>query len=367
LFVNGNVEILSGSSYSGSGARLFDIPRAALTPDALLSTEIKSGSVTASVSPQFGFKVLSAESGSQFTGSLFVSGGISLASGSAYSGSGRLLFDIPLSALANLDLSKIFSGSATASISPDRGFEVFAATSNFSGSVSASVFSGSGAGLTDIPFSALSEELKRIASGSVTASVSPDDGFRVISIDSGSQFSGSLFVSGGYIRVETGSFFSGSGAGLSNIPRSALTLDALISTEIKSGSVTASVSPNEGFKVISLESGSQFTGSLFVTGGYIRVETGSFFSGSGAGLSDIPESALSFKINRIASGSATASISPDYGLRVNTFSTISGSFIVSSSARELAYYDIDTVFNVTNAGSSAYNISNRLVSGSNPT
>jgi len=106
---------------------------------------------------------------------------------------------------------------------------------------------------------------------------------------------------------------------------------------------------------------------LFVTGGYIRVETGSFFSGSGAGLSDIPESALSFKINRIASGSVTASISPDYGLRVNTFSTISGSFIASSSARPIPNYEIDTTFIVTNEGSGLYNISNRLVSGSNPT
>ncbi|NDC22457.1 hypothetical protein EBZ57_03780, partial [bacterium] len=145
-----------------------------------------------------------------------------------------------------------------------------------------------------------------------------------------------------------------------------MTEEALISTEIKSGSVTASVSPNFGFRVISIESGSQFSGSLFVSGGYIRVETGSFFSGSGAGLFDIPESALSFKINRIASGSATASISPDYGLRVNTFSTISGSFIASSSARPIPNYDIDKVFIVTNDGSGLYNISNGLVSGSNP-
>jgi hypothetical protein len=361
LFVSGNIVIPTGSGFfSGSGAGLTNIPRSALTPDALLSTEIKSGSVTASVSPEFGFRVESLESGSQFTGSLFISGaGVFLNSGS-FSGSGKNLFDIPISALSNLDTSKIFSGSATASISPNRGFEVFARTSNFSGSISASVFSGSGAGLTDIPFSALSQELFRIASGSVTASASPNFGFRVTSFQSGSDFSGS-------IRIDSSSFIYSEGTYLRNIPRNALTEEALISTEIKSGSVTASVSPNFGFRVISAESGSQFTGSLFVTGGYIRVETGSFFSGSGAGLSDIPESALSFKINRIASGSVTASISPDYGLRVNTFSTISGSFIVSSSIREIPNYDLDTIFNVTNAESSVYNISNRLVSGSNPT
>jgi hypothetical protein len=53
------------------------------------------------------------------------------------------LFDIPISALSNLDTSKIFSGSVTASVSPNRGFEVFAATSKFSGSISASRSSSS--------------------------------------------------------------------------------------------------------------------------------------------------------------------------------------------------------------------------------
>ena len=367
--VSGSVEISSGSSFSGSGERLFNIPRTALTPDALLTTFIASGSVTASVAPNVGFDVKSSLLGSRFSGSIYANNGINLMSGS-YSGSGRQLFDIPRSAISDLDTSKIFSGSATASISPNRGFEVFAATAKFSSSISASVFSGSGAGLTDIPFSALSQELFRIVSGSVTASVSPGDGFRVISLNSGSQFTGSLFVTGGYIRVATGSFFSGSGAGLLNIPRSALNDDALTATEIKSGSVTASVSPNFGFRVESALSGSQFTGSLFVTGGYIRVATGSFFSGSGKGLLDIPRSALSpdaLLSTFIASGSVTASVAPNTGFVVNSYSTISGSFIVSSSARALLPADIDTIFNVTNDGVSAYNISNRLVSGSNPT
>jgi hypothetical protein len=208
---------------------------------------IASGSATASVANGDTFVVTSPVSGSQFTGSIFVSGSsIELYSGS-YSGSGARLFDIPLSALSDLDLSKIFSGSVTASVSPDRGFEVFAEVSNFSGSVSASVFSGSGAGLTDIPFSALSEELKRIASGSVTASVSPNFGFIVESFESGSSFSGSVLI-------DSSSFIFSEGTYLRNIPRSALTQDPLLSVEIKSGSVTASVSPDEGFKVTSIES-----------------------------------------------------------------------------------------------------------------
>ncbi len=371
LIVSGNIELLSGSSYSGSGARLFNIPRTALTPDALLTTEIKSGSVTASVSPNIGFVVTSVASGSQFSGSLFVSGaGIFLRSGS-FSGSGKNLFDIPLSAISDLDTSKIFSGSVTASVSPNFGFVVtspiigskFTGSLFVSGNISASLYRGDGSGLFNIPFSALSEELKRIASGSVTASVSPNDGFRVISLESGSQFTGSLFVSGGNIRVATGSFFSGSGAGLSNIPRNALTEDALTSFEIKSGSVTASVSPNFGFKVQSATSGSQFTGSLKISGS-ITLNSGSAYSGSGRNLFDIPESALAFRLNRIFSGSATASISPDRGFEVNVFSTISGSFIVSSSAREIASSSLDTVFNVVNDGSNAYWFSG-AASGSN--
>ena len=277
-----------------------------------------------------------------------------------------------------MDVSKIFSGSVTASVSPNFGFVVTSMTSGstFSGSISvlgggrfttsvtASMFTGSGKGLFDIPFSALSEELKRIASGSVTASVSPDEGFKIISIESGSQFTGSLFVTGGYIRVATGSFFSGSGAGLNNIPRNALTEDALTSFEIKSGSVTASVSPNFGFRVQSAGSGSQFTGSLKISGS-ITLNSGSAYSGSGRNLFDIPESALAFRLNRIFSGSATASISPDRGFEVNVFSTISGSFIVSSSAREVASSSLNTVFDVVNDGSNAYWFSG-AASGSNP-
>ena len=323
LFVSGGIELSSGSSYSGSGARLFDIPRSALTQDALISTEIKSGSVTASVSPDTGFLVTSIVSGSTFSGSVAVVGNVTIPTGSGFfSGSGAGLSDIPRSALTAdaLLTTEIKSGSVTASVSPDRGFVVESVESGsrflgnvaVSGSVSASFFIGDGSQLFNIP--ALTATL--ISSGSVTASVSPDLGFVVTSVEFGSTFSGSLFVSGGNIQVETGSFFSGSGAGLKDIPRSALTQDALISTEIKSGSVTASVSPDSGFVVTSVASGSTFSGSLFVSGG-VQITTGSFFSGSGKGLFEIPQSALAFEINKIASGSATASIAPDTGFVVN--------------------------------------------------
>jgi hypothetical protein len=123
--------------------------------------------------------------------------------------------------------------------------------------------------------------IAEIATGSITASVTPQGGFIVTSIVSGSTFSGSVFLS-------SGSFFSGSGRDLFDIPFSNLTGDAF---QIVSGSVTASVSPNIGFVVTSKDSGSQFTGSLFVSGG-ISLGSGSVFSGSGANLFDIPKAAL---------------------------------------------------------------------------
>jgi len=399
IFVSGSlgIELASGSSYSGSGARLFNIPRTALAPDALFSEKIVSGSVTASVSPNFGFVVTSIETGSTFYGEVRV------ITGSSFSGSGRKLFDIPVAALSDLDTSKIFSGSATASISPDKGFLVNTGVtvrdylivtgstdlkSNlvvtgslvvnqsalFKSGISSSVFSGSGRGLTDIPFSALSQELFRIASGSVTASALPNRGFIVESGLLGSQLTGSVSISGslfafGNIELQSGSAFSGSGRNLFDIPESAL---SFAPNKIASGSVTASVSPLFGFKVQSFDSGSEFTGSVDITGsllvrGDVTSTSGSYFIGDGRYLSNITLANLAIDSTKIFSGSATASISPNEGFEVNVHSRFDGSFIVSSSARPLPNELIDNIIYVTNDGSSAYVVSNGNVSGSNAT
>ena len=72
--------------------------------------------------------------------------------------------------------------------------------------------------------------------------------------------SGSLIVGlsgSGFIQAASGSFFSGSGENLFNIPRSALVEDALLSNLITTGSVTASVSTdidvNHPFMAIQLD------------------------------------------------------------------------------------------------------------------
>ena len=352
LFVSGTVQLNSGSKFSGSGEDLFDIPRSALTEDALLSTFIRSGSVTASVTPDDGFIVNSIESGSTFFGD------IKLISGSVFSGSGRDLFDIPRSALTeDADISNLIqTGSVSASVSTDGFFRVFgtgSVTTELSGSLfisgavqlnSGSKYSGSGENLFDIPLVALSTEAQEainaaksiaagiLATGSVTASVDPIEGFVVTSVESGSLFSGS-------VRLSSGSVFSGSGAELFDIPKSALVEDALLSNLITTGSVSASVSPDGVFKVFGTGSvKSEFTGSVFITETLnvpkiIADElTGSFsgsFRGDGSELNNIPLSALSEDAFKIASGSATASISPNLGFVVNTSSSIQGDLSVS--------------------------------------
>jgi len=393
-----NVSEVTGSSFSGSftgsffgdGRNLFNLPEA---------TKLATGSITASVSPQFGFKVESIGTGSQFTGSvdisgsLFInpySGSIKLATGSVYYGEGKYLREIPRSALTEdaLISTEIKSGSVTASVAPNFGFKVesVASGSRITGSVfitgsmiitaasgalilgSSSAYFGEGTYLRNIPRNALTEDAlisTEIKSGSVTASVSPNFGFVVTSPASGSKFTGSLFVTGGIVQLAVGSFYSGSGQGLFNIPLSALAEEVVAATRIQTGSVTASVSPERGFQVISVASGSQFTGSLFVTGSGIELSSGSF-SGSGFRLFNIPKTAISdLDTSLIFSGSYTASINPDFGFRVNTRSTVSGSFVVSSSAEPLSTSSIPNYFYVTNIGASSYNFDG-AASGQDP-
>ena len=71
-----------------------------------------------------------------------------------------------------------------------------------------------------------------------------------------------------------------------------------------------------------------FSGSALLSGLFTGSFTGSF-SGDGSLLTNIP----AVVAPKIASGSATASISPDKGLAVNTFTTINGNLTVTGSAR----------------------------------
>ena len=296
LIVTDGVSIDSGSTFSGSGADLFDIPFTALSQeaiDALISTEIKSGSVTASVTPETGFVVTSADSGSTFTGSIDVTGSLVVSN--------------------DITTNNLNAGIVTAD--------------EFSGSFSGS-FEGDGSGLTNIQLANLSLEINKITSGSVTASVDPFEGFVVTSLDSGSTFTGSVDVSGSLTVV--GGIITGDGSGITNIDLANLSIDA---SSIFTGSVTASVKEDGRFIVEDSTNGvkSEFSGSIFVSESVIARA----FIGDGSQITNVQAAASP----KIASGSATASVASGDFFIVNagSGSQFTGSVDISGSISASLY------------------------------
>lgn len=123
----------------------------------------------------------------------------------------------------------------------------------------------------------------------------------------------------------------------------------IIPTSITADSnVTATITfsvPTAGTAVASIGgfSGSAptvFSASYAETASFAQSGNGSFsgsfsgsFQGDGSGLTNIPASGITgLNLSRIASGSVTASISPDLGFTVNTDTQITGSLSISSSA-----------------------------------
>src|SRR6056300_306845 len=221
------LEELTGSfsgSFAGDGSQLNNLPDV---------ERLRSGSASASIAPNTGFLV---NVSSSFDGDMDVDGDIRV--------TGDLLVDNRIVAreiLVEIISSSIIFSTGSNKFGDDlNDLQEFTGSVNITGSMTlgpGTFYSGSGAGLFDIPFSAITDDSPRIASGSVTASVSPNKGFIIDSFESGSGFSGSIFI-------DSSSFIYAEGDFLRNIPRTALTEDALISTFIASGSVTASVDPD---------------------------------------------------------------------------------------------------------------------------
>lgn len=253
--------------------------------------------------------------------------------------------------------SSIFSGSVTVigtltvtgsntfiNIGPAR----FTGSVDISGSLSAitssaQYFSGSGAGLSNIPASAISGlniSTFRISSGSISASVQPGATSFIVNNGASNLFTVSnsglgTFANGltvnnaatnlnAGLNVSTGNTVINSpviqligAATLNGQPITTagdLTLD-----RIKSGVVTASVSA--GADSFTLESAGT---TLF------KVSNAGVLSGSGANLFNIPASGIvGLNLSQIASGSFTASIA-NSKFRVNTNSEITGSLIVTA-------------------------------------
>ena len=92
----------------------------------------------------------------------------------------------------------------------------------------------------------------------------------------------------------------------------------------------------------------KMSGSAQVTG---SLNTSGIITGDGSGLTNIPASGIvGLNLSQIASGSATASISPDKGLVINTDTKITGSLLVSGSSVEFKSSG-GTVFSIAETGS----------------
>ena len=290
-----------------------------------------------------------------------------------------------VSPFLNVNGSTIITGSLIVSGSNtfiNIGPAQFTGSVGVSGSLFATLFSGSGAGLTGIPASGISGlNLNRIASGSISASVSPigkafdliKNSNSIFNVDQFGNISGSgLYISGSSIyidgptirlygnatlndaaitttattttdRIQSGTItasvatlgnaftlqaggdtifevgidgvLSGSGANLFNIPASGIT--GLNLSQIGSGSYTASIADDK-FKV---NTDSEITGSLIVTGGTSGSFSGSFI-GNGAGLVNIPASGITgLNLSRVATGSISASVN----IGSTSFEVVSGS------------------------------------------
>ena len=164
-----------------------------------------------------------------------------------FSGSGEGLNNIPAAGITGLNLSRIASGSVTASIAPNKGFEV-----NTNITASGNITAG---GDVSIPRnSKLTLDGDNGSNSYITQTNSDilqivNQGNTLISAGSGflSFSSIPVQVSNQNFTVTSPGTITGDGAGLTNIPAAGIT--GLNLSRIASGSVTASIAPNRGFEV----------------------------------------------------------------------------------------------------------------------
>jgi hypothetical protein len=241
--------------------------------------------------PQGNTGTVEANSGFLATPFLNVSGAMSVTGSTAFTGS------------VVITGSLIVSGSNTfINIGP----AIFSGSVDVSGSLAATLFSGSGAGLTNIPASGITGlNLNRIASGSVSASVSPTgkafnlvkSNNSIFSVDQFGNVSGSgLYISGSTIYIDGPTIRLYGNATLND---AAITTTATTTTDrIQSGTITASVATlGNAFTL-------QSAGTTLFT-----VGTDGILSGSGANLFNIPASGIvGLNLSRTATGSVTASV-----------------------------------------------------------
>ena len=269
----GSVDVLgslSATTFTGSGAGLFNIPASAITGLNISTNTISSGSISASVQPGAASFILSNANNNLFSVSnsglgtfangLTVNGavanlnnGLNVSVGNTVINSPTIqligsatLNGQPITTAGDLTLDKIKSGIVTASVST--GADAFTLESLGTPLFKVSnigILSGSGANLFDIPASGITGlNLSQIGSGSYTASIS-DDKFRV---NTNSEITGSLIITG---------VISGDGSGLTNVPASGVV--GLNLSQIATGEVTASVSTGANAFIVEEGASTLFT------------------------------------------------------------------------------------------------------------
>ena len=266
----------------------------------------------------------------------------------SFQGDGGGLTNIPASGIVGLQLNQIASGSATASIAPDLGFRVNTdtqITGSLSISSSAATLKIEGNGFSQTYFSTNGALVLNPGSGGVgMAGVNQymTLGY-VVGQTAGTQLTGSF----------TGSF-KGDGGGLTNVPASGIV--GLQLNQIGSGSVTASIAPDLGFRV---NTDSQITGSLKVTGnintGGTVISTvagssltGSFtgsFAGNFVGTSNLPDLTQGAGVTAFTydgSTTATVAVSGASGLSNNTVTKWTGNAFANSSITDGANVTINS-------------------------
>jgi filamentous hemagglutinin len=147
------------------------------------------------------------------------------------------------------------------------------------------------------------------------------------------RFAGGIKLTGSIeIQPDGGvSYFSGSGLGLTNIPAENIVGALSAGTSISQGDTSIFTNADS---TITLNAST--TGSILLTAARGVILTTGSYSGSGANLYDIPQSAIiggggSGFGDKIVSGSSSASIDTDYLFKVNTGSVFDGDMVVSGS------------------------------------
>jgi len=277
-------------SYTGDGGGLYNIPASGIV--GLNLNAIVSGSVSASISPDNGLQINTNVNAPSFTGSLF--GTASWAESASFAPnylpltggtiSGNLNV-IGTASFAYTTASIVQVGSSTIILNTDAPAVRFGGISvidsgSFGNSSTGSLLwdSLNNKWLYSNPSGSSYDGGMLISGPRNTSGLGNETGMdnNFVAVGQGSDHirPGSIFNSGS-ITIVTGSLtvtqgisgsFSGSGADLSNIPASAIV--GLNLNQISSGSVSASISPDNGLLINTNVTATSFTGSIFGTASF---------------------------------------------------------------------------------------------------